>query len=295
MSDRVIPSDFVRRSVELSQRTGSIDLTGAAEAAGISASELADPMHRLTPAQVTAFIQATWQVTGDELFGLAPAPVPRGTFRVICLTLIHTPDLGSALHRIADVLQALPTLAQLRIESGDDTTRLTIDLPGAEGEAGGESATERTRILTDFLLILLHRFGAWLVGKRLRLHSVELPYPQPERVHLAENYDHIFGVPVIFGAELPALEISNAALSAPIIQTEESLEEYLRHSPNLMLSERDYESTASAQVRRVLETGVKGRTSTAEEISALLSISVPHLRRLLRQEGTSLNLLREEV
>lgn len=113
---------------------------------------------------------------------------------------------------------------------------------------------------------------------------------------MAQDYDYIFGAPVTFGAKRAALEFDNSAMRAPIIQTEETLEEYLRESPIQLMSERDYDSTASAQVRRVLELGVKGRTSTAEEIAEMLSISVPpHLRRLLRRDGTSLNQLREEV
>ncbi|AQA21314.1 arabinose-binding domain of AraC transcription regulator, N-term family protein [Rhodococcus sp. MTM3W5.2] len=123
---------------------------------------------------------------------------------------------------------------------------------------------------------------------------MEVPYPAPDP-SLARNYDVIFGVKVTFGADMAALEFDNAVMRAPIIQTEETLEDYLRESPNLLFSERDYDSTASAQVRKVLESGVKGRTSTADDIAEMLSISVPHLRRLLRQEGTSLNQLREEV
>lgn len=290
MSDRVIPSDFVRRSVELARLTNSVDVKPALVAAGIASHELADPLHRLTPAQVTAFIQASWQITDDELFGLAPAPVPRGTFRMICLTLIHSPDLGSALTRMADVLRALPSLPHLHIAPASGATRVFIDM----GDTA-DLASDARRVLTDFLLILLHRFAAWLVGKRVRLRLVELPYPEPEQVRLAENYDHIFGVPVVFNAQVPALEFDDTTLRAPIIQTEETLEEYLRESPTLMMAERDYDSTASAQVRSVLEQGMKGRTSTAEDIASMLSVSVPHLRRLLRHDGTSLNQLREEV
>ena len=62
-----------------------------------------------------------------------------------------------------------------------------------------------------------------------------------------------------------------------------------------MLSERDYESTAAAQVRRIFESGITGRTAGAEDVADMLSVSAPHLRRLLRQEGTSLGRLREEV
>ncbi|MBA8958829.1 AraC-like DNA-binding protein [Rhodococcus percolatus] len=297
MTARTIPADFVRRSLELSARSG-VDLSPALSAAGITTASLEDPLARLTPTQVTAFTQAVWQITGDELFGLGPAPVPRGTFRLVCLALIHTADLSAALERMADILRALPSLPALHIGPGvNGGTRMTIDIRSAAAERSTEdvqSSLEATRVTTDFLLILLHRFAAWLVGKRVRLLAVELPYPAP-LPHLAENYDHIFGVPVTFDSDIPAVEFDNAVMRAPIIQTEETLEDYLRESPTLLMSERDYDSTASAQVRRVLELGMKGRTSTAEDIAEMLSISVPHLRRLLRQEGTSLNQLREEV
>lgn len=259
---------------------------------------LEDPLTRLTPTQVTAFTQAVWQITGDELFGLGPAPVPRGTFRLVCLALIHSADLSAALVRMADILRALPSLPALTVGPGvHGGTRMTIDIRPITSEQSSEDvrlSLEAARVTTDFLLILLHRFAAWLIGKRVRLLSVEMPYPTPAP-RLAENYDQIFGVPVTFGSAIPAVEFDNSVLRSPIIQTEEALEEYLRESPTLLMSERDYDSTASAQVRRVLELGVKGRTSTAEDIAEMLSISVPHLRRLLRQEGTSLNQLREQV
>lgn len=289
MSARTIPADFVRRALELSDRGGA-DLKPALSAAGIGDVALADPLARLTPAQVTAFTQEVWRLTDDELFGLGQAPVPRGTFRLLCLALIHSPDLSAALYRLADLVRALPALPPLRITAGEHGTVITVATDSSSTAVPDEAA----RIVTDFILILLHRFAAWLVGKRVRLLAVEVPYPTPIAA-LAQNYDHIFGVPVTFDCPAPALEFDNAALRLPVIRTEEALEDYLRGSPNLLLSERDYDSAASAQVRRALELGVKGRTATAEDIADMLSISVPHLRRLLRQDGTSLNQLREEV
>ncbi|MDH6676538.1 AraC-like DNA-binding protein [Rhodococcus sp. LBL1] len=292
MSRATIPADFLRRALRLAETAGA-DLTTTFEASGIDVAVLDDPRARLTPEQVTVFTQATWHLTDDELFGLGATPVPRGTFRLICLSLIHRPDLGSALERMADVTRALP-VPPLTLVPGDDSTRLEVRVDVRGDDYAPEFVDEAFRLVTDFELILLHRFAAWLVGRRVKLRSVLIPYPEPEP-RFAKHYDSIFGVPVTFGAQAASLEFDNSILRAPIIQDERSLAEYLRESPNLLLSERDYDSTASAQVRRVLEMGVRGRTCTAEEIAEMLSISVPHLRRLLRQEGTSLNFLREEV
>ena len=280
-----IPSDFVSRAVQVGAEEG-IDLQPALEAARISRAVLTHPHARLTPAQVSRFTQVVWQITDDELFGIAEAPVPRGTFRVMCLTLIHRPDLDHALQRMIEVNHVIRSLPQLSLTPGASTTFLDVELP--------EVVDDKTRVVVDFLLMLLHRFAAWLVGGRVPLGSVFLPYTEPDPV-LARSYDAIFGVPVTFGAGRAALEIDNAALKSPLVQTEESLEEYLRDSPNLILSEREYESTVSSQVRRIFESGIDGRTATAEDIAGRLAVSPPHLRRLLRQEGTSLGQLREEV
>jgi AraC-like DNA-binding protein len=84
-------------------------------------------------------------------------------------------------------------------------------------------------------------------------------------------------------------------MRAPIVQTEDTLAEYLRESPNLLFTARDYDSTASAQVRRALELGLQGQAPGTDDIADMLSVSTAHLRRLLRHEGTSVNQIREEV
>lgn len=287
-----MPADFVRRAAVLAAGAG-FDMAAPMSAAGIPPAALGENAGPITPEQLTRFTQAAWRLTDDELFGLGVAPVPRGTFRVVCLTLIHRPDLGSALERLADVIRVFPGLSPLGLEIGAESTVLHVRIR-RRGDVPEEIAEAADRLHTDFILMLLHRFAAWLVGRRVKLVAVRLPHPEPDRM-LARSYDAIFGVRVSFGADHAAIEMDNAVLRAPIIQTEETLEEYLRESPNLLFSERDYDSTAAAQVRKALERGAAARAASAEDIADMLSISAAHLRRLLRTEGTSLNQLREEV
>lgn len=145
MTARTIPTAFVHRYLAFSP-DNDVDLSGALRAAGIDLETLSDPRARLTPTQVTTFIQSTWQITDDELFGLGSAPVPRGTFRLICLTLIHCPDLGSAFARMSDVIRALPALAPLSIEKGEESTRVSFAVRAREGVAEPDVAE---RVTTD--------------------------------------------------------------------------------------------------------------------------------------------------
>ncbi|WP_338889753.1 AraC family transcriptional regulator [Rhodococcus sovatensis] len=292
MTARTIPVDFVVKAVSLAA-SGGVDLSYPLSIAGIGPETLKDPHSRLTAKQVTLFTQATWQLTDDELFGLSSTPMRRGSFRVICLTLIHSPDLAAAMERMSETTRVLSGMPPMLITRGEKSTRLTI--PPADNSHLPDSAREVAgQLLTDFRMVLVHRFAAWLIGGRVKLHSVELPYELGDPA-TGKLYDRMFGTHVTYGAPAAVLEFDNAAMRAPIVQTEETLADYLRESPNLLFTARDYDSTASSQVRRALELGLHGGAPGTVEMAEMLSVSTAHLRRLLRQEGTSVNQIREEV
>nr|WP_296767983.1 AraC family transcriptional regulator [Rhodococcus sp. (in: high G+C Gram-positive bacteria)] len=292
MAAKTIPVDFVVKAVALAA-SGGIELTYPLSIAGIGSETLKDPHARLTAEQVTLFTQAAWQITDDELFGLASTPMRRGSFRVICLTLIHTPDLATAMGRMSETTRVLSGMPPMLITRGENTTRLTM--PPADNSHLPEQAREKAgQLLTDFRMVLVHRFAAWLIGGRVKLHSVELPYDM-EDPETGKLYDRMFGTRVTFGASAAVLEFDNAAMRAPIVQTEDTLADYLRESPNLLFTARDYDSTATSQVRRALELGLHGNAPGTDDIADMLSVSAAHLRRILRQEGTSVNQIREEV
>ncbi len=160
MSLATVPADFLKRALRLAETAGA-DLASTLEASGIDVASLDDPRSRLTPEQVTAFTQAAWQLTDDELFGIGASPVPRGTFRLICLSLIHRPDLGSALERMADVTRALP-VPPITLVRSERSTRLEVRVDVRDDAYSPEFVDEAFRMVTDFELILLHRFAAWL-------------------------------------------------------------------------------------------------------------------------------------
>ena len=275
VTDRTIPVTFVRSAVEMGRSRG-VDMAAALTAAGISGALLADDRGRCTPEQVTTLVRQLWRLSDDELFGLGAGPVPRGSFRLICYALITSPDLLTVCRRLADFAPALPMLPRFTLTIGPQTTRI---------EALLENVEDPHHLLTDFMLLLIHRFTGWLVGQRVKLEVVELPYPQPDN---AAEYDLIFGAPLQFGRPSAALVLDSKLLGMPIVRDERELDEYLKHSPADLLGRRDYGTTLADRVRRILERGLRGEWPSSEDIAARLSISPQHVRRLLREEGTSL-------
>lgn len=282
MTSRTVPVTFVRAAIEAAAARG-IDLAPLATEAGIPDALLADDRGRCTPEQVTRFVRSMWRISEDEMFGMGRGPMPRGTFRLVCYALINSPDLRTVCQRLTEFGPALPALPGFSIQVGPQTTRLEADLTGID---------DPYHLLTDFMLTLIHRFTGWLVGKRIALRVVDLPYPQP--AHAAE-YDLIFGAPIRFDRPRPAIEFDTKLLSLPIVRDERELEQYLQHSPADLLARRDYGTTLADQVRRILEQGLSGEWPGSEDVAARLSISPQHVRRRLREDGTSLGGIKEDL
>ncbi|AEF39247.1 AraC family transcriptional regulator [Hoyosella subflava] len=289
MMKRPIPTDYVARTIRAADRRG-IDLEPALRAAGIRPALLTDPDSRVTPEQATAFTQAVWTITGDELGGLGAAPVPRGSFRLVTFALIHAPDLEHALKRMMSSLPALPAMTPIDFrfhsEPGESGT-LVLDLRG-------RAPDQVTQLLIELAFLLIHRFSSWLIGRAITPLSVSLPHSAPEDFE-PRFYRNLYGVAPHFSAPAATILFDRETLQSPVVQTENTLREFLRNSPAVLFSEPTGKTPLTTKVRRMLERGVAGGIPDATTIAERLSMSESHLRRLLRAEGTSVNQLRQEV
>ena len=57
----------------------------------------------------------------------------------------------------------------------------------------------------------------------------------------------------------------------------------------------DYHPTTASRVRKIIERRSGDEAVTVEDIAGRLTVSAQHLRRLLREEGTSFREIKEEV
>lgn len=283
----MIPASFITRTLSATARRG-LDLRPALRSGGITERELADPNTRLTIEQVADFMTASWDITEDELLGLGLAPAPRGTFQLLTFALIHSTDLGSMFRRMAGFLPVLPSSAPISMDFQEDRLRISFDTSGLA------NYDEDASLVSDLGLLVIHRFAAWATGRRIEPLAVELPVRSLNPIDIVA-YHHMFGIPVSFNRPVPALEIAAADLTSPVVQTEASLQEFLRSSPRNILSVRDYDSGVEARVRRIVELTAGGRQASAADLASALALSEPQLRRLLRAEGTSVNKVRDGV
>jgi len=259
------------------------DIEGMLETADISADLLPEGRARVTTEQLTMLIKQLWRATDDELLGFGLRPVPRGTFRLLCIAVLTATNLRAAIERFDDFGRAAPGMPPIRVDVHDGQARVSIDISKIE---------QPINLLIDTLLAITHRFFAWAIGKRIPLGLVELPYDEPAHV---DDYDLIFGAPVAFSTSRCALLFDADVLNAPIVRDEAALNEFLRDAPAGVLTRRTYATSVSSQVRVLLAGGLSGEWLTVDEIAAELLMSPQTLRRKLREENTSPREIKEEI
>jgi AraC-like DNA-binding protein len=279
---RTVAIQFVRAALDLARGKGH-DTARPLEFAGIPKALLGQDAARVTEAQATRLVQALWDVSNDELIGLGRKPVPRGTFRMMSLAVIHSPDLATALRRLVEFVQI--GMGFQGVEMVDDGTeaRLSFD-PGTDQPTSQQIAA--------IFMAVFHRFAGWLVGQEITLTSVELPGVRPVT---PIDYALVYGVAPSFGERTAAITFASRYLNLPPIRDEAALDELLRRSPHALLFRRAYHPTATSRVRRILERSDSPSAVSVDTAATLLSVSDQHLRRLLREEGSSFRQLKEDV
>lgn len=277
-----IPMRFLRATVESMVKRG-LDVEQALRAAGLDWRLYAEDRARITPEQTTGVIRALWEQTDDELLGLGPRPVARGTLRLAGLTVIHTRDMRSALARMLE----LGTVA-----TGIRST-LRADEAGLVTISSEEQSGPRLDPFVAFAMAAgVHRFAGWLIGAPIALRSVEFPF---DAEYLAEEYALMFGVRPTFAASRIAMSFDATLLSKPVVRDEADLKRFLREAPGVLLYAQDQAATTAARVRTIMERNPNGPWLGADELARRLSISAPHMRRLLRAEGTTQRRIQEEI
>ncbi len=285
---RTLPIELVRETVEFARRHGW-DVDRLLALSGVSPHLLTEGRSRVTEEQLVAVVQALWQLTDDEMFGLGPHPLPRGSFRLLCYGVIGASDVRQAIDRLIGFSGAMPALPtpSLTTEDGD----AVVTMPSVEI---GDARADTVRLVSLVTAMGLHRFVEWLIDDRVMLTRVELPHPRPAQT---EIYDLVLGgAPVVFDAGRLALVADPAVLRARVVRKEGDVEQLVARSPAVFLSRISPTATTADRVRRMTEQSLAaGVLPSATELADALAISTETLRRRLLAEGTSVRRIADEV
>ncbi len=288
---RTVPVQYARNLLKVAEEQG-YDPASLLKSIGMSNGVLTetDPNAVVDARSYNKLYTRVMWVLQDESFGLAlKEGTPTGTFRMLCLCIVHCETLEAALRRAAEFINFCHTLTGQPRSTLRPTKRCSdgtaMYFVADNDELVSSDTDERSTITVAHTLAIWRRFCGWLIGKTLELKAVHLQSPKPEN---PQYFERLFGCPVEFGMEHNAFVFAQHFLDCPMVHTEESLRSFLRNAPyHLMVATDDEDTSLIAQMKRLIGNDLSREFPSVVMMAEHLNMSVRTLRRRLKEHGTT--------
>ena len=281
------PIAFIR-AIALAYERRGMSPQYALEQAQIAPTLLLDEHARVTAWQMERISAAAMQELDDEALGWFSRRLPWGSYGMLARASISAPQLGVALTRWCRHHGLLTDDIALHLTVQSDAASLVIT------EARDLGA------LREFCLVSMLRnalgLGSWLVDSRIPLIGAEFAFAAPPH---ADAYAVLFRGPSRFGSARTAIHFDARYLDLPLRRDEQALRQMLQHALPLTVLQYRRDRLLVQRVRQLLSAPVAGQPThtlaqhSAESLAALLHVSPRTLHRQLKEEGATLQGLKD--
>ena len=276
------PIAFISAMVEAYKRRG-LDPSTALKKAQIAPNLLDMPQARVTALQMEWMSEAAMRELDDEALGWFRRRLPWGSYGMLVRASLTAPDLGVALRRWCRHHNLLTD--DIRLQVCVDKGVACIEL----------QEQHDLRSMREFCTVSVLRnalgVACWLTDSRIPLVGTDLNFEPP--AHVA-SYRVLFEGPTRFNAPVSRLCFDAGYLQLPIRRDEAALQRMLQRA--LLLTVRPYrrDRLLVERVRQVLAEHPE-QSRNAEDLATWLNLSPRTLHRQLREEGASLQQLKDSV
>jgi AraC-like DNA-binding protein len=274
---------FVAAALE-SVRARHLDADALLIQVGLSPGLLQVPQARVSAQHYGALWRLVALTLDDEFFGQDSRRMKSGSFAMICHAALNCKSLQQALERTLRFYSLiLDDIAGRLTQSG---TEASVTLHERD-----PAATHR-EFAHEVLLMLLHGVACWLVGRRIPMLRAQFAYAEP--AHSAE-YRLMYSTNLAYRASNTAITFDAGYLNLPVVQNERTIKEFLRTAPENILVKYKNGSSMGARTRRRLRQSLPGDLPEFEALAEEMNMAPATLRRRLHEEGTSYQLLKDQL
>jgi AraC-like DNA-binding protein len=137
----------------------------------------------------------------------------------------------------------------------------------------------------------IHGLACWLIDSRIALLGAQFPFAAPAH---ASAYAILFSGPTNFGTGPASIQFDAQYLKLPLRRDERALQQMLQHALPLTVLQYRRDRLLVQRVRQTLTTHAQ-QTHSADALATLLHVSPRTLHRQLKEEGATLQGLKDEV
>lgn len=250
---------------------------------------VADPAARVTAEQFETLSGFAMRELDDEALGWFSRRLPWGSHGLLCRAAVTAPDLGVALKRWCRCHGLLA-----------EDIRLVLTV-----KAGRAALTlEERRVpahLREFCLVsvlrMVHGFACWLIDSRIPLDDLAFPFAEPAH---AASYRAMFPGEARFGAGVAGFSFDADYLALAPVRDEASTRAMLQKALLLTVLQYKRDRLLVDRVKSLLKAHMRMPASAAglpnaEMLAQALAISSRTLHRQLREEGASLQQIKDDA
>lgn len=266
----------------LGVRHRGLDVEPLLARAGIAAPLLESPLARISQGQYAHLICVLRRELRDELWGLLDRPLPPGSFGLCMRQLVRCTTLGEALRDGFSFYHLLlcDFVPRLSVRGGVALVQFVLRRP----------ADVRLDYAVKAFMLLTFGTASWLGARRIPLLGVDYTAGQT-----STDTSRVYQVPIRYGQPHVGLSFEARWLDLPVVQSPQSLREFLAGSPaNLIVRYRDA-SSLTERIRRLLRKRLGGELPSLEEVGDALAVTPQTLRRRLRDEGRGFQQIKDEL
>ena len=276
------------RVIALAMTRGGVNPGDILKLAQITPAQLARGDGRITALQMELLCGAAMQALDDEGLGAFGRKLPWGSYGMLARASLTSPDLGVASKRWCRHHGLLTQDIALSLVVQGDSASIAIEERAGLSKNG---AAAREFCLVH-VLRNIHGLACWYVDSRIPLQGARFPFAAPAH---GEAYQHMFpGGALQFDAGDAAITFDARYLALPLRRDENALRRMLRRALPLTVLQYRRDRLLVEQVRQVLVANAQAAHS-AEQIAKLLHMSARTLHRQLKDEGASLQQLKDET
>jgi AraC-like DNA-binding protein len=276
------------RVISAAMARGGLNPAEALKQAQITPSRLAQADGRITSLQMEVLSGAAMQALDDEGLGAFARKLPWGSYGMLARASLSSPNLGVAIKRWCRHHGLITGDIHLQLLQQGDSCAIVIE---ERANLARHGAAAREFCLVH-VLRNIHGLSCWFVDSRIPLQGARFPFPAPPH---AEAYRFMFpGGPLTFDAGDAAIAFDARYLQLPLRRDEKALRQMLKRALPLTVLQYRRDRLLVEQVRQALVTHAEAAHS-AEQLAKLLHMSTRTLHRQLKDEGASLQQLKDET
>lgn len=254
--------------------------------AQIAPSDLARPDARINALQMEVFSGLAMRTLDDEALGWFERPLPWGSYGMLARASLSAPTLGVALRRWCRHHGLLTRDIALGIDTTDGSARIVLTEhrpPGGDGHL--------REFCSVSVLRNIHGLACWLVDSRIPLLGAGFAFAAPPH---ADVYPLLFDGPTTFDTAETALRFDVRYLDLPLKRDEAAMNQMLPRALAIQVRPYRRDRLLMQRVRQVLLAQPR-QGHNAQDLAATLNTSTRTLHRQLRDEGTTLQALKDSV